>query len=93
MQLNELLHRLKDVKRNGNQYVARCSVSVHDKGNRHKNPSLSVGVQGSNILLKCFSGCTNEDIVGALELEMRDLFITRFFSEGGSFAKKNEKKK
>ena len=74
MQLNELLSLLQGVKQNGNQYVARCPVSTHGKGNGNKNQSLSVGLKDNNILLKCHADCSTESIVSALGIELKDLF-------------------
>jgi len=52
-------------------YQAHCPCPDHDD----TNPSLSVS-QGEDgrVLLKCHKGCQTQDIVGALSLEMKDLF-------------------
>ncbi len=40
-----------------------------------KRPSLSVNNgEDGRVLLKCFAGCTVQEIVGTLGLEMKDLF-------------------
>jgi len=64
-----VLSRLSHVKRVSGGYMARCPV--HDD----KNPSLSItkGDDG-RVLLKCFAGCSTEEIVKALGLTMADLF-------------------
>ena len=69
MKLDDFLQRLKNVKRYGSGYTARCPA--HDDNNN----SLSVS-QGDDdrILLKCFAGCTIEDILRSLSLEKKDLF-------------------
>jgi len=64
-----ILSRLDRVKRVSGGYMARCPV--HDD----KNPSLSI-TEGDDgrVLLKCFAGCSTEEIVKALGLTMSDLF-------------------
>ena len=64
-----ILSRLDKVKQVKGGYMARCPV--HDD----KNPSLSI-TEGDDgrVLLKCFAGCSTEDIVKALGLTMADLF-------------------
>ena len=44
----------------------------HSNGDR--NPSLSVSYNGRTVRLKCHTGCTTEDILEILGLEMTDLF-------------------
>jgi putative DNA primase/helicase len=50
----------------------------------NKNPSLSISEgTGGQILLKCFAGCSIEEITGALGLDVGDLFPERLeFSKG-----------
>ena len=64
-----VLGRLQNLKGNGNSRTARCPA--HDD---HEN-SLSVrkGDDG-RVLLKCFAGCTLEEVVSALGMTVRDLF-------------------
>lgn len=51
------------------QWSARCPAHADRK------PSLSIGVgEGGRILLHCHAGCTSEQIVDSLGLEVRDLF-------------------
>lgn len=69
MTLDELLDKLEQVRRSGNGYVALCPA--HDDS----EPSLSVREADDQLLLKCHSGCTNEDIVRALKIEMSDLYF------------------
>jgi hypothetical protein len=50
-------------------FTARCP------GHADHTPSLHVGEgEGGKVLLHCFAGCSIESIVGALGLELRDLF-------------------
>lgn len=69
MQTNEILRLLKGVKGSGGQYQACCPA--HDD----KKPSLSISESEGKILLHCHAGCSIENIVTALGLEMKDLFI------------------
>jgi hypothetical protein len=76
--LDEVLGRLKNVRREGEGYKVSCPCPSHGRGRGDQNPSLSVGVdpQGK-VLLKCFAGCENEDVVPTLGLWMSDLFEPR----------------
>ena len=69
----KLLHHLDSVKETGaGKWVARCPA--HDD----KNPSLSIKeINDGTLLLKCWSGCTAAEIVGAVGLELSDLFPKR----------------
>ena len=75
MQLDEFLTRLDGVKKTGpTQYMACCPVkSAHKHGDRA--PSLSVG-KGNNgsIVFYCQGGCSQESVLQALGLSMKDLF-------------------
>lgn len=68
MLLNEFLSHLDKVSQRGEQYTALCPS--HDD----KNPSLAITEKDNKILLKCWSGCTSQDITSALGLELKDLF-------------------
>ena len=68
MQLHDLLQHLKGVKGNGNQYQAQCPA------HKDNSPSLSVSIAEGKILLHCHTGCTTENIISAMGLEMKDLF-------------------
>jgi putative DNA primase/helicase len=60
---------LEQIKAHNGGYKALCPA--HDD----HNPSLSIGEgEDGSVLLKCFAGCSIEEILAALELEMRDLF-------------------
>ena len=69
--INFVLSRLKNVRRSGDGNQASCPC--HDD----QSPSLSV-LEGDDgrVLLKCFAGCTAEDIVRSIGLTMADLFVT-----------------
>ena len=69
MKIDDFLDRLKGVRANGaDSWVACCPA--HDD----HNPSMSVTLRDGKILLHCHAGCRAEEIVGALGLEMKDLF-------------------
>jgi putative DNA primase/helicase len=68
MQLIEILHLLKGVKGNGNQFTSLCPA------HSDKAPSLSISQKDNRILLHCHAGCSTEAIVMAMGLNLRDLF-------------------
>ena len=63
---------LLSAKPNGAGWIAKCPA------HEDRQPSLSIdeGADGK-VLLKCFAGCTTENIVAAIGLTLRDLFPTR----------------
>lgn len=65
-----VLPRLEGVKTRGrHQWSARCPA--HDD----KSPSLSIReADDGRLLLHCFGGCSPHDVVGALGIELGDLF-------------------
>jgi hypothetical protein len=42
-----------------------------------KNPSLKVDLKGEKILIKCWSGCSTEDILGSVGMDFDDIFPER----------------
>ncbi|MFN7112672.1 MAG: CHC2 zinc finger domain-containing protein, partial [Brevundimonas sp.] len=67
--IDKVLERLQGVRRSGKGWVARCPA------HEDRTPSLSVAEgHDGRVLIKCFAGCTLEAILGALGLEVRDLF-------------------
>lgn len=68
--LDKVLSCLDKVKSAGtNKWKACCPA--HDD----KNPSLAISeTLDGTVLLKCWAGCTVQDIVSAIGLELRDLF-------------------
>lgn len=67
MEINDVLSRLRKVKRSGDGWVACCPAHPDT------TPSLSIK-QGDNgtILFHCFTGCSFVQIVQALELDERE---------------------
>ena len=69
MTVQELLSRLERVSKTPTGWMARCPAHEDTR------PSLSVSAtDDGRILLRCFAGCELDAIVGALRLEVRDLF-------------------
>lgn len=70
MNPDHLLSRLERVRQIGpGRWIARCPA--HDDG----RPSLSVKDGGDKLLVYCFAGCPVDDVVGAVGLNLGDLFI------------------
>ena len=67
--LEHLLSRLRQVKGRNNSFTARCPA--HDDS----SPSLAVReTPDGRILLHCFGGCSVEEVLGAVGMEIGDLF-------------------
>jgi len=67
--LQLFLKRLDRVKKQSDtSFTALCPA--HDD----KKPSLSIKLEQDKILLHCHAGCTKENILSALNLEIKDLF-------------------
>ncbi len=64
-----LLDRLGNVKKAGDGHTARCP-SHEDKNN---SLSINEGKDGC-ALVKCHAGCTTDQIVRSIELDLADLF-------------------
>ena len=73
MTAEALLSRLDKVRRRGaDQWSARCPA--HDD----KGPSLSVKeLPDGRLLLRCFAGCTVDEVACAVGLDLSDLFPLR----------------
>ncbi len=57
------------------EHEAKALCPAHDD----KNPSLNIKAEDGRLLLKCFARCSTEEVVAALNMEMKDLF-----ADGGS---------
>ncbi len=70
MHIDTILSHLDNVKPTGTNKWLACCCSHDDR-----NPSLSIctGDDG-RILLKCWAGCSIQDITAALGIEVKDLF-------------------
>lgn len=74
--INNLLTKLakvtakKPTKNGLNQWQALCPA--HDD----KSPSLVITeCTNGTVLLKCWAGCTTDEIVKSIQLELKDLFV------------------
>jgi hypothetical protein len=66
--VNGLLGKLQKVKSRGrDSWVACCPA--HDD----KSPSLKLDIKNNKILIKCWSGCSTEDILGAVGMDFHDI--------------------
>ena len=66
-----LLDRLDRVKKTGpHRYTAGCPVCQSRRG----RPISARILEDGRVLLHAFCGCTTETVLGALGLELRDLF-------------------
>ena len=71
MKYDDFIQRFEKRKKTQLGQIVRCPS--HDDSD--KTPSLHVcPARDGGVLLKCFAGCTAEQVVGALGLTMRDLF-------------------
>ena len=69
MSVDTLLQRLTKVKGGRGHWTACCPA------HEDRSPSLAVTeTDDGRILLKCFGGCSVQAIVGAIGMEMSDLF-------------------
>lgn len=69
MDVMQLLAQLSGVKGKNGSWVACCPA------HEDRSPSLAVKELGDGrILLHCFAGCGTDAVLGALGLEMGDLF-------------------
>jgi hypothetical protein len=70
--IDRVLAHLEGVRRSGDGWVARCSH--HD--DRQASLSVKEGADG-RVLLHCFAGCGNADVVVSAGLAFVDLFPSR----------------
>jgi putative DNA primase/helicase len=77
--IDRVVERLKDARVHNGYLMALCPA--HD--DREPSLSLKEGDDG-RVLIKCHAGCTTENIVEAIGLEMHDLFDEK---EGGASAR------
>lgn len=68
--LEKIISRLDKVKSAGaNKWIACCPAHLD------KTPSLSISETSDGVLLvKCWAGCSANDIVQSIGLQLRDLF-------------------
>jgi hypothetical protein len=69
MTLSAFLDLLDHPRRSGRGWISRCPAHAD------RSPSLSISEgDDGRVLLRCFSGCTVDEITAALGLSLRDLF-------------------
>lgn len=69
---SDLIARFQNVKKTGkNTYQACCPA------HKDKNPSLTITITHEKILLHCHAGCSPEQVVHAVGLQMGDLFFDK----------------
>lgn len=71
MNVEDFLSELRNVRRSGNTFTARCPA--HD--DKRNSLSISEGNDG-RVLVKCHAGCSTSDVVAACGIAMSDLFST-----------------
>lgn len=77
MTASELARQLHG-KRAGKRWQCRCPVDVmHQHGDRNRSLSVWDSEDGW-IRLKCFTGCSRDEILAALGLKVRDLALNEF---------------
>ena len=69
--IDSLLVRLDGVQNRGARWAARCPVPAHGD----TSPSLSVSEGERGILVKCWAGCSLQEICDSLGLHQKDLFF------------------
>jgi len=67
--LQNLLSRLDKVRSSGgNRYLACCPA------HEDRSPSLAISSADDRLLIHCFAGCSPDEILGAIDLDMSALF-------------------
>ena len=72
--LGTILNKLRKVKTMADKSYMACCPSHKD--GMETEPSLHLTVEGDKVLLKCHAGCTTENIMATLGLEMGELFLS-----------------
>lgn len=72
MHIEDLLQRLKKVKKTGPDKWQSCCPAHEDR-----SPSMSIKESDGTILVHCFAGCSVEDICGSIGVEITELFPPR----------------
>lgn len=72
MNIEEVLSRLRKVRKTGKSSWVACCPSHEDR-----SPSLSISHKDGTTLLNCFGGCSVQEVAGAIGLQLSDLFPPR----------------
>jgi hypothetical protein len=76
MTLDEFISRLDGTRRSGRGWLAKCPAHPD------KNPSLSIHNGERGLLVKCWAGCTLQEICSALDIREADLFFDATLPHG-----------
>ena len=68
--IDNVLHRLSGVKKNGSGYTALCPA------HNDTNPSLSIKQKDGKVLMYCHAGCPISSVIVAIGLEAKDLSVS-----------------
>lgn len=75
--IDVLISRLDRVRATGpGTWAASCPTSAHRHGDRSRGLSIREADDG-RVLLHCFAGCSVHEVVGAMGMELADLFPAR----------------
>jgi len=78
MTATELLPLLDGVRSRGaSKWLSRCPA------HQDNSPSLTIAEGERGLLLKCWAGCTLEEITGALKVSVKDLFFDTAGTDSG----------
>ena len=69
MTMNELLPHLDGVQQRGTRWAARCPAHAD------RSPSLQITEGDKGLLLKCWAGCSVQEICVSLGIKQHDLFF------------------
>lgn len=76
MTASEIAHQLHG-KKSGRHWQCRCPTGLHSHADR--NRSLSIGESEDGwVVMKCFAGCSRDEILSAMGLRVRDLALNGF---------------
>lgn len=88
----DLLNRLEGVKETSDGWISKCPCSYHNAGKGDKNPSLRIAVgENGRILLLCRTGCKTDDVLNAIGLIYKDLYLDEFDKFALTSTKKTKK--
>ena len=76
MTVEDLLPRLEAVRRTSRGYTARCPSHAD------KSPSLAIKEGERGLLVKCWAGCTLDEITAAIGIRVGDLFFDMTTNHG-----------
>lgn len=61
----------------GKGFMCRCPTRLHNHADRNRSLSVRESKDGW-VMLKCFAGCTRDEILSAMGLRVRDLALNEF---------------